>query len=78
MTLLPFAGDDTGSLTSPFCLHTCLKEVLWNQPHVYIFDIAQRSWSRQPTQGFCQVEIHKVVRHYNGYKIMNPRTLFND
>ncbi|CAE7774744.1 ACBP4, partial [Symbiodinium sp. KB8] len=30
---------------------TRMVEVLWNQPHVYIFDIAQRSWSRQPTQG---------------------------
>ena len=28
-----------------------LKEVLWHQPNVYIFDLAVQQWSRQPTRG---------------------------
>ncbi|CAE7570926.1 ACBP4 [Symbiodinium natans] len=32
-------------------VQTRMVEVLWEQPNVYVFDTARRSWSRQPTQG---------------------------
>ena len=47
-----------------------MKEVFWNQPGLYVFDISSVQWSRQATTGnltWPQIPFHKVQCNMRRY-----------